>query len=145
MMTVADNTTTIAEPMAEVPVRFPLGILGFETYKQFVLVHAPEEAPFGWLQVQGESRLAFLVLSPFLVVPDYQAEISEDDARFLGLTMPGDALIFNIVTLRAGSQATINLKGPIVINRRTLIGRQVVLVNAGQYQVQHPLPVSDAS
>ena len=145
MMTVADHTTTIAEPMAEVAVRFPLGILGFEAYKQFVLAHSPEEEPFGWLQVQGESRLAFLVLSPFVVVPDYCAEISDEDARFLGLQSPSDSLIYNIVTLRPGTAATINLKGPIVINRRTLVGRQVVLVNASEYAVQHPLPASDAS
>ncbi|HTI72377.1 MAG TPA: flagellar assembly protein FliW [Candidatus Limnocylindria bacterium] len=145
MMTVADNSATIAETQAETPVSFPLGLLGFEAYKHFVLIHSPEEEPFGWLQVPEDSRLAFLVLSPFCVVPDYQAEISEEDARFLGLKSPGDALIYNIVTLRPGAPATINLKGPIVINRETMVGRQVVLVNAAAYAVQHPLPADDSN
>ena len=131
--------------MAEAAIRFPLGILGFEAYKHFVLLHSPDEEPFGWLQADGESRISFLVLSPFMVAPEYQAELSEDDAKFLGLASPGDALIYNIVTLRNGGAATINLKGPIVINRRTLVGRQVVLVNASQYSVQHPLPVTEAA
>jgi len=44
--------------------------------------------------------------------------------------------------LRNAGQATINLKGPIVINRRTWIGKQVIPVNAAQYPTQHPLPLS---
>ena len=31
-------------------------------------------------------------------------------------------------------------QGPIVINRFNLIGKQVILANAADYSVQHPLP-----
>jgi len=34
------------------------------------------------------------------------------------------------------------LKGPIVINRRTLIGKQIIPVNASEYAIRHPLPLS---
>ena len=60
---------------------------------------------------------------------------------YLDLKKPEDALIYNIVTLR-GEQATINLKGPIVINRFTLRGKQVVLQNASRWSVRHPLPIA---
>jgi flagellar assembly factor FliW len=36
----------------------------------------------------------------------------------------------------------VNLKGPIVINRRTLIGKQVIINNAAQYSLNHPLAAS---
>jgi flagellar assembly factor FliW len=36
----------------------------------------------------------------------------------------------------------VNLKGPIIINRNTHIGKQVVIANASDYSVQHPLPVN---
>jgi len=36
----------------------------------------------------------------------------------------------------------VNLKGPIVINRRTLIGKQVILNNASRYSLHHPLAAS---
>jgi flagellar assembly factor FliW len=37
------------------------------------------------------------------------------------------------------------LKGPVVINRNTGVGKQVVIANAAQYSVQHPLPVNEAA
>jgi flagellar motor component MotA len=36
-----------------------------------------------------------------------------------------------------------NLKGPVVFNRRTLVGKQVVLANAAAYSIQHPLSVGE--
>jgi flagellar assembly factor FliW len=68
--------------------------------------------------------------------------LSELDAAFLDLNDPSEAFVLNIVTLRGPGRATVNLKGPIVINRRTLIGKQVIPVNAAEYAIQHPLPLS---
>jgi flagellar assembly factor FliW len=61
--------------------------------------------------------------------------------RFLGLEGPEDALIVNIVTVSGPKQATVNLKGPIVLNRRTLTAKQVIPVNSPDFSVAHPLPV----
>ncbi len=127
---------------AENIIRLPYGLLGFERIKNYVLLSKPQEEPFMWLQMLDEGRKAFLVVSPFLVLPDYQPDIAEDDVKFLELTDPADALLVNIVTLRGNGQATINLKGPVVINRHTMVGKQVIPNNAMQYEVQHPLPVS---
>jgi flagellar assembly factor FliW len=33
----------------------------------------------------------------------------------------------------------VNLKGPIVVNRHTLVAKQVVPHNAADYSVRHPL------
>lgn len=123
-------------------IHMPAGLLGFEHIKRFVLLSNPEDAPFSWFQVLDEdAKLAFLVLPPFDAIPDYQPEISDEDAAYLGIKRPTDALIYNIVTLR-GNHATVNLKGPIVVNRFTLRGKQVVIQNAPKYSVRHPLPVA---
>jgi flagellar assembly factor FliW len=45
------------------------------------------------------------------------------------------------VSLRGDGRATINLKGPIVLNRQTLIAKQVIPLNATTYSVAHPLPL----
>ncbi len=121
-------------------VSLPLGLLGFEDTKRYVLLSEPGDAPFFWLQVVDNPHLAFLVLSPFEVLPDYEMELSDEDAAFLELSSPADALVYNIVTLHPDGPATINLKGPIVLNRVTLTGKQVVLANASRYALQHPLP-----
>ena len=36
-------------------------------------------------------------------------------------------------------EATVNLVGPVIINRRTGIGKQVVLANHGRFSAHHPL------
>jgi flagellar assembly factor FliW len=123
-------------------VQLPYGLLGFEQVKNYALVARPHEEPFLWLQMLDEGRCAFLVISPSFVVPDYQPDIAEEDVRFLELTTRADAVLFNIVTLRAKGPATINLKGPVVINCQTSVGKQVIPINATEYSLHHPLPVS---
>ena len=124
-------------------VRLPMGLLGFEHLKNYQLVVNPGEEPFCWLQVKDEATLAFVVINPFLVAPDYQPDLPQTDVDFLGIEDPSDALLFNIVTLHKGGRATVNLKGPIVINRHTLTGKQVVVANATEYAVDHPVRVTE--
>jgi flagellar assembly factor FliW len=132
------------ETPATVPgnqVRLPMGLLGFEQIKDYVLLANPAEDPFAWLQVESNVSLAFVVIDPFRVVPGYQPEIPQADVEFLGLEQPTDAFLLNIVTVHGPNGATVNLKGPIVINRHTHIGKQVIIANASQYSVKHTLPV----
>ncbi|HWD93770.1 MAG TPA: flagellar assembly protein FliW [Verrucomicrobiae bacterium] len=136
------------EPVASVAasdLRLPMGLLGFERMKDYLLIANPAEEPFGWLQVKGDTSLAFVVLNPFLIVPDYSPDIPQADVEFLGLSDAQDAMLLNIVTVHKQGQATLNLKGPIVINRHTGVGKQVVIANATDYSVQHPLLVSEAA
>jgi flagellar assembly factor FliW len=125
-------------------VKLPMGLLGFEQVKDYLLIANPEEEPFHWLQVKNNSALAFVVVDPFLVAPDYHPDIPQPEVEFLGLSRPEDALLYNIVTLHGADRATINLKGPLVFNRHTMIGKQVVIANASDYSIQHPLPQAEA-
>ncbi|HYG22018.1 MAG TPA: flagellar assembly protein FliW [Verrucomicrobiae bacterium] len=121
--------------------RMPTGILGFEQMKDYLLVANPDEEPFRWLQVKDNAALAFVVIDPFIVAPDYRPDIPQVDANLLGLNNPEEAALLNIVTLHGANRATVNLKGPIVVNRNTGLSKQVVLANAAEYSVQHPLPM----
>jgi len=126
-------------------VRLPMGLLGFEQIKDYVLLVNPAEEPFAWLQVEANASLAFVVVDPFLVMPGYQPDIPQQDVEFVGLKQPSDALLLNIVTVHGPDRATVNLKGPIVINRHTHVGKQVIIANANEYSVQHPLPVTETA
>jgi flagellar assembly factor FliW len=139
------ENTMEAEATASAPgniVRLPAGILGFEQHKEYMLLANPAEMPFAWLRVADSASLAFVVINPFVVMPDYAPDIPDTDAEFLDLKEPTDALLFSIVTLRGPNRATLNLKGPIVINRHTHTGKQVIIANASNYSVEHPLPVA---
>jgi flagellar assembly factor FliW len=140
------TTTAISEcevtgkPGKESRIELPLGLLGFEPIKKYLLIENPDEAPFLWLQMMEAPQHAFLVVPPAAVVADYQPELSDEDVQFLGLQKPEDAWLVNIVTLRAGGTSTVNLKGPIVLNRQTLVAKQVIPLNATRFPLQHPLP-----
>mgnify|MGYP002402034198 CR=1 FL=1 len=125
---------------SETVIHLPSGLLGFERNKKYLLMSNPSEEPFHWFQVIDDPSITFLVVSPFEVLPNYQPDISAEDVRFLQLDKQEDAFLLNIVSLRPNGRSTLNLKGPIVINRFTLIGKQVVITNAAEYSVQHPLP-----
>ncbi|MBL9128053.1 MAG: flagellar assembly protein FliW [Verrucomicrobiales bacterium] len=133
-----------AEPAAGPAVlNMPFGLLGFEEVKQYLVLGNPDEHPFMWLQMTEAPKQAFLVVPPSAVVGDYRPELSDEDVAFLGLESPEDAVIVNIVTLRSGGTSTVNLKGPIVFNRHTRIGKQVIPLNASRFTLQHPLPALD--
>jgi len=91
--------------------------------------------------MKDDPSLAFLVVEPAVVAPEYHPNIADRDAAALGIRTPDDAMLLNIVTVRGLDRATVNLKGPIVINRQTATGKQVIPEDAAAYSVHHPLPV----
>jgi flagellar assembly factor FliW len=83
----------------------------------------------------------FVVIEPGGIVPGYEPELFEEHAMELDLMAASEAMILNIVTLQRQSplEATVNLVGPIIVNRRTRMGRQVVISNYSRYSAHHPL------
>jgi flagellar assembly factor FliW len=144
-----NHATTIEMETPDAPptnqVRLPLGVLGFEQIKNYLLLANPAEKPFAWLRVADNASLAFVVIDPFIVLPEYKPDIPQSDVDFLGLKDASDALLLGIVTIHGQNRATMNLKGPIVINRHTHTGKQVIIANAANYSVQHPLPLAEAA
>jgi len=141
------NTLEISEPEKTTTggrdsVLLPYGLLGFEQIKNYRLLTNPDESPFLWFQMLDGGKHFLLLVPPGNVVSDYQPDIPDADVKFLELSDPSEALILNTVTLKRDGQATVNLKGPIVINRRTWVGKQVIPTNAAEYPVCHPLPVA---
>jgi len=117
---------------------FPQGILGFETLRDYVLLDA-ERQPFYWLQSLDSEQVAFILVNPFIFRPDYEANIDNDELGFIGLSDPKTALIFTIVTsLADGSPMTANLQGPLIINRETRTGIQVVLTDP-RWKTKHDI------
>jgi flagellar assembly factor FliW len=123
-------------------IHMPNGLLGFEEVKSYLLLSRPEETPFLWLKMADAPHLAFLVVSPNDVLEHYDLDIPDEEVRALDLQSPTDAVIFNIVTLHADGSATVNLKGPILVNRHSWVARQVVPRNAARYSLQYPLDLA---
>lgn len=93
---------------------FPKGLPGFDEEDAFVIVPW-EDTPFSYLQSVKEPALAFLLVSPFLFVPDYSFELSEADKE--ELEIQDQVSVYSIVTIQAeASKSTMNLLAPIVLN-----------------------------
>ena len=118
---------------------FPDALPGFAEAHRFVLVDVKDNDVFFWLQSVDDPTLAFLCANPWPFYPDYAPEVPDDDQTALELESAEDAMVLCILTVhREENRITANLLGPIVVNQRTRVGRQVVLFG-DQYPVQAPL------
>jgi flagellar assembly factor FliW len=123
-------------------ITLPYGLIGFSHFRRAELLYLPENLPFLWMKLSAPvGAMNFVVIEPGGVIPNYELELFDGDAASLGLADSSQAMILNIVTLRpqAPLEATVNLVGPIVVNRRTRVGRQVVLANNSHYSARYPL------
>lgn len=119
-------------------IRFPHGLFGFESFKDYALLDA-ERQPFYWLQSMDVEQIAFVLINPFLFRPDYEMNIDNEELLPIGITDPGKALIFSIVTIPGdGNPITANLQGPLVINRDSKMGLQAVLTDS-RWKTKHDI------
>jgi flagellar assembly factor FliW len=117
---------------------FPRGLLGFETFRDFVLLDA-ERQPFYWLQSTDADWVAFVLINPFLFRPDYEVNIGNEELADIEIDSPEKALIFSIVTIPAeGGPMTANLQGPLIINRDTRMGKQAILADP-RWKIKHDI------
>lgn len=127
--------TFAAEPRDVVT--FPHGLPGFERCRRFVLVSAPSLEPFTCLHGVDAPEPSFLALDPRRIVPDYQTPLSQGDGHRLGLA-GGETLLWLAVVHIDAAAARVNLKAPIVVNPRRMIGLQVMAAETA-YATDHQL------
>lgn len=135
------HPSVAAEPFAN-SFSLPDGLIGLADYKHAELVSSAEQFPFLWMRLRGpEGAIDFIVIEPGGVIGSYEPEIFATDVESLGITDASEAMVLNIVTLDAQRpvSARVNLVGPIVVNRRTRVGRQLVIANYSSYDSAHSL------
>jgi flagellar assembly factor FliW len=104
------------------------GLFGFEDYREFALLDS-DHPPFYWFQSLSEREIAFVLIDPHIFRPDYSPCISAEDLEALGIIGEGDEnlLVFSIVTIpEEQKRMTANLQGPLLVNRKTRQGRQII-------------------
>jgi flagellar assembly factor FliW len=121
-------------------ITFPRGILGFARNKRYVLFPHGENSPFFWLQSVDDGNLAFVVMNPHIVKPDYSVDYDEGILGELSVEQPSDLEIMCIVTVPRNHPElmTINLLGPIVVNTQNRCAAQVICDNQS-YSHRHPV------
>jgi flagellar assembly factor FliW len=123
-------------------IELPEGLVGLRHLRNLEITAAMDDGPLLNFQALDDTSWTFLGLEPAGVIPHYALELSDHDADALELYRAEDAAIFNIVTAEArnAGRATTNLVGPLIVNRYTGIGRQVIIANSAQYSTRYLLP-----
>jgi flagellar assembly factor FliW len=137
-------------------IHFDNGLIGFEEYRDYVLLDIfPNErdSPFRCLQSLDERGLAFILINPFSVKPDYEISLDETIVKRLYLedadignnvedsdnNCEGSIVIMVITVIPEDiTKMSFNLKAPLVINANIRKGEQYIVDNP-KYKVRHYL------
>lgn len=108
------------------------GMIGFPFLQRFTLIFDEEKekktASIMWLQSMDEQEVAFPVLHPNEIKPDYNPTVNDEMLVPLGELNDENTYVLVTVTAAADAKdATVNLKAPIVINTDTRKGCQIIV------------------
>jgi flagellar assembly factor FliW len=120
----------------------PEGLIGLPDFNKFELIVDPESLPFVVLRAIEGDEIQIPAVEPVGLVENYRLDIGDADAEMLGLVgADANPLILNVATIKSyePQKVTLNLAAPILINRRTRVGKQVVLLNYQNYSTTHVL------
>lgn len=120
-------------------ISFPSGIPGFLEETEFIFIPFTEDGLFQILQSVKTANIAFVLANPFTFFPEYDFQLDDSALEVLQLEKPEDASVYSILTVSEKmEESTANLQAPIVINKQTLVAKQVILTGTN-YNTKHPL------
>ena len=117
---------------------FPKGIIGYEEHKEFVIINDQNCTPFCWLISVNGNGVSLPVVNPHQLHNIYKKKIpsilfKEIDSK------DSQKDVFCIVNIKKPNNcATVNLKGPIMIDHVKHEGEQVILTS-DELSVSFPL------
>ncbi len=115
----------------------PKGILGFSQLSKYVIIEKSEYDPFKWFQSVEDPDVTFVMVDPTLFFPNYKLEVNEKELEELNFQQMKELDTYVIVTVLPDlSQSSADLLGPLVINSKKRIAKQVVMPDS-PYTTKH--------
>lgn len=111
---------------------FPKGLAGFEKETSFIPVHKDGYEPVVFLQSLSSPELCFLTLPVNCVDRGYELRILNEDLQVIAPSCDHkppateDLACLAIVCLPEQGEATANLLGPLVVNRKSRVAIQAI-------------------
>ena len=138
-MNIASTRFGILDVSAEAFLTFPSGLLGFPEWTRYVILDHDTDAPFKWLHCAEEGSLAFVVIDPALFNANYHVTISQEARGEVEGSEADDLGLAVILTIPSDdpSAVTANLRGPLLMNHRTRLCKQLVL--SEDYPTRYPI------
>lgn len=138
---VAVKTSRFGEIVVDLSKKIEIigGLLGFPDSTNYFVLDHEEDSPFKWLQSIDEGDVAFVICDPLTFFPDYRIQIRKEELANMKVESIEDFVIFVLLSLHGDiNDMTANLQGPIIVNAKYRMGRQIVLKDSG-YKTRHRL------
>jgi flagellar assembly factor FliW len=120
-------------------ITFAHGIPGFERVQSYLILKSNMEEPIAYLQSVDDNRLHFVIINPFYVHMNYEFQIDTADQVDLEIKSEEDVEVWSIITTSGQIQeTTINFLAPIIINKKSRLGKQIIL-HSSAYRTKHRL------
>ncbi len=119
-------------------ITFTRGLYAFEKRTTWALIDT-EKKPFFLLQDTADKETSFILVNPYLICTDYSLNIPDSDFELIHNPPANDLLVFAIITVHPTDRAlTLNLAGPLLINRAEKLGVQTIQQDV-RWSVRHKL------
>lgn len=135
-MTTADGAAVQSQIDPGKIVTFPQGIPGFEKYTKFNIFHKEEnDISAYWLESCDSPKITFTLVDPTTYGLNYELDLSDEEQKILGTSDPFELAILMMLSKSEDAEdrkiaLNANIAGPIVINPKTRIGLQKVIVRS---------------
>lgn len=118
-------------------ITMPDGMLGFSE-KRFALLTPQNITPFCWFQSVENPELAFVVVDTKECAPDYAVKLTAEESEKLCVNDGDEVLLLAVVTMASDPfDITVNLQGPIALNPKRMLAKQIVL-EGSRYTTKQP-------
>lgn len=112
---------------------FSDGLFGFPQIKHFLPLCLNEQEDSMMLLLQGveDTGIAFVVLDPFSIEPDYEPRLTREELSFLGVESEAELSFYVTCALKDDYlDNVVNLKCPLVMNPENRRCMQVIMADS---------------
>lgn len=117
-------------------ITFTQPIIGFQDFRRFIMLPGPPDSVITWLQSTESRDLAFILMDPRDVVPDYRVTLPPHELTELAVQSAAELDVYTLVVVpQDPAKVRTNLKAPVLINKKHRLGKQTVLEKS-DYPIQ---------
>lgn len=112
---------------------FPDGLFGFPEIQHYLPLCLNEQEDDTMLLLHGieNPAIAFVVLNPFSIEPDYNPTLTQEELSYLGVKDKGELSYYVTCALKNDYlDNTVNLKCPLVMNPENRRSMQIIMENS---------------
>ncbi len=109
-------------------ISFPGGLPGFANLNKFTIIRCDQTDPIQWLQSVEDANISLPIINPFVIKPEYEIEVNDDELEIIKTHSEEDMIVLNIMVLPEDlSKMTVNLMAPLLVNVKDMLGTQVMM------------------